>query len=227
MVISDSLNFMGELGVFSVIIPFVIVFTVLFAILEKSKLFKKTNNEKAFNSIISLVIALHFIISESRVMSFNRIIIATIFAFLITFLIQLIISMANIENEFINSKYVPIFVLLLSFFSWMYLFGMFETYYLQIFFSWIWQFVVIFGVFFGIVYYVVGGSPYNDDSRENRNVKENNNNNTKKRESNSKGNSKENKSKNKENQNSNRFNNLKKINEINRNNVEPGFKWKP
>ena len=173
MVIEDSLEFMGELGVFSVIIPFVIVFTIIFAILEKSKLFSKTNNERGFNSIISLVIALHFIVSEARVMSFNRIIIATIFAFLITFLIQLIIGMTNIENEFINSKYVPIFVLLLSFFSWMYLFGMFETYYLQIFFSWIWQFILIFGVFFGIVYYVVGGSPYNDDSREDRNIKEN------------------------------------------------------
>ncbi len=165
MTLTNIVNFMGDLGVFSVIIPFVIIFTISFSILTKSKLFSRTQNEKGFNAMISMIISAHFIFSQSRVDVFNMIILAAVFSVLITFFIQLIISISNIENEFIKSEYVPIFVLIISFFSWVYLFGMFNLEFLYVFISWIWQFVLVFGVFIGLIFYITGINPFKKEEK--------------------------------------------------------------
>lgn len=55
---SDFVRVLYEFGIVDVILPFVLVFTVIFAILQKAKIFA----EKKFNVIIALVLGLLFVI---------------------------------------------------------------------------------------------------------------------------------------------------------------------
>ena len=51
MTVTDVLNYWNQIGVFSYVIPFLLIFAVVFAILEKAKIFDKTN--KAINTIVA------------------------------------------------------------------------------------------------------------------------------------------------------------------------------
>ncbi len=68
----EALDFLGELGVFDVVLPFLLIFTMVFAILEKTKIFgveKIGDHEytkKNLNAMSALVIAF-FAIASSRV----------------------------------------------------------------------------------------------------------------------------------------------------------------
>ena len=58
----EALNFFGEVGIYDVILPFLLVFTIVFAILEKTKIFgfedaDKKYTRKNLNSMVSFVIA--------------------------------------------------------------------------------------------------------------------------------------------------------------------------
>ena len=55
---SDFVRVLYEFGIIDVILPFVLVFTVIFAILQKAKIF----GERKFNIIIALVLGLLFVI---------------------------------------------------------------------------------------------------------------------------------------------------------------------
>jgi hypothetical protein len=67
----EVLTFFDDLGVYDVILPFLLVFTIVFAILEKTKVFGvemidgKPYTKKNLNSITSFVIAF-FVIASSR-----------------------------------------------------------------------------------------------------------------------------------------------------------------
>ncbi len=60
----DGLMALENLGVLDVIIPFILVFTIVFAVLQKTKILGEENNKprKNFNAVISLVMALAVII---------------------------------------------------------------------------------------------------------------------------------------------------------------------
>jgi len=66
-----TLDFLSELGVFDVILPFLLVFTIVFALLEKTRVFgtdkigDQEYTKKPLNSLASFVIAF-FVIASSR-----------------------------------------------------------------------------------------------------------------------------------------------------------------
>ncbi len=66
-----ALEFFAKLGIFDVILPFLLVFTIVFAILEKTRIFgtEKVNNvdisKKNLNAMTAFVIAF-FVIASSR-----------------------------------------------------------------------------------------------------------------------------------------------------------------
>src|SRR3989338_8617756 len=66
-----TLDFLGELGVFDVVLPFLLVFTIVFALLEKTRVFGTDKvgdteySKKPLNSLASFVIAF-FVIASSR-----------------------------------------------------------------------------------------------------------------------------------------------------------------
>jgi len=65
----DLLNLGEEIGAFDVLLPFLLVFTLAFGVLDKSKILGKM---KQLNIVVSLVIALLFIRNQALVGLVNR-----------------------------------------------------------------------------------------------------------------------------------------------------------
>ncbi|MEM4605957.1 MAG: hypothetical protein QW103_02915 [Candidatus Pacearchaeota archaeon] len=55
--ITDILNKMNEFGVFSYILPFLLVFAIVFGLLQKTKIFGDENKSRGINAIIALAVA--------------------------------------------------------------------------------------------------------------------------------------------------------------------------
>jgi len=66
-----TIDFLAEIGIFDVVLPFLLVFTIMFALLEKTKVFgtekvgETEYTKKHLNSLASFVIAF-FVIASSR-----------------------------------------------------------------------------------------------------------------------------------------------------------------
>lgn len=86
-----SLGFFDRLGIFDVVLPFLLVFTIVFAILEKSKILgtEQVGEEKVtrknLNAMISFVIAL-FVVASTKL-------VATISVFLSNIVLMIIVIM--------------------------------------------------------------------------------------------------------------------------------------
>ncbi|MCP3684854.1 MAG: hypothetical protein GY861_19495 [bacterium] len=70
-----ALDFFGDIGIFDVVLPFLLVFTIVFAILEKTKIFgmekigEEEYTKKSLNSMAAFVIAF-FVIASSQLVQF-------------------------------------------------------------------------------------------------------------------------------------------------------------
>jgi hypothetical protein len=78
-VFRDALLFLNELGLYDVILPFLLVFTVVFAILEKTKIFGigedyegKPSTKKNLNAMFAFVLAFLVIASTKLVAVINE-----------------------------------------------------------------------------------------------------------------------------------------------------------
>lgn len=75
----ETFTFLGKLGVFDVVLPFLLVFTITFAILEKTRVFGtevvdgKTYTKKNLNSLASFVIAFFAVASAQVVNALTQI----------------------------------------------------------------------------------------------------------------------------------------------------------
>lgn len=74
----EVISFLNEIGVYDVVLPFLLVFTIVFAILEKSKIFGteeydgKSYTKKNLNSMTAFVIAFLVIASTKLVAVINE-----------------------------------------------------------------------------------------------------------------------------------------------------------
>jgi hypothetical protein len=65
--LGNAIEFLQDFGFFEVVLPFILVFTVVFAVLEKTKIFgtvgegDKAEGKKNINAMVALVIAMLFI----------------------------------------------------------------------------------------------------------------------------------------------------------------------
>lgn len=68
-----AIEFLSDFGFFDVILPFLLIFTVVFGVLEKTAIFGKENGKpkKNINSMIAFVIAFFFIASKQLVQATN------------------------------------------------------------------------------------------------------------------------------------------------------------
>jgi len=68
-VLRGTIDFLKDFGMFDVILPFLLIFTIIFAILEKTMILGKENGgpKKNLNSIVALVIALFFVSANKAV----------------------------------------------------------------------------------------------------------------------------------------------------------------
>jgi hypothetical protein len=74
------IDFLAKIGVYDVILPFLLVFTIVFAILDKTKILgtdkvgDKTSSKKNLNSMVAFVIALLVVASAQLVAVINQVV---------------------------------------------------------------------------------------------------------------------------------------------------------
>ncbi|MBL7100453.1 MAG: hypothetical protein ISS23_00695 [Nanoarchaeota archaeon] len=68
--LKEAIRFMEEYGLYDVLIPFLLVFTIIFATLDKIKIFGKES--RRYNALIALSIALMFIAATNLVEALNK-----------------------------------------------------------------------------------------------------------------------------------------------------------
>lgn len=69
----NALEFFNEIGIYDVVLPFLLIFTIVFAILEKTKLFGYEDTEKKYtrknlNSMVAFVIAF-LVVASTRIVA--------------------------------------------------------------------------------------------------------------------------------------------------------------
>lgn len=127
--LSRSIDFFREFGLFDIILPFLLVFTLVFAILEKTKIFGTEEDGKTprknLNAMVGFVIGL-LVVATARVVSvINKALpnIILVLVISISFLILLGSFVKSGELDFSEKhKYLYIFVLVLLFLSVIFIF---------------------------------------------------------------------------------------------------------
>ena len=105
-VLGGVLDFFKELGVYDVILPFILVFTLMFAILEKTKLFgiEKVKDvpytKKNLNAMVSFVIAF-LVVASSKLVE-----IITAVSSKIIILLMLVVFFLMLIGSFVSTKEV-------------------------------------------------------------------------------------------------------------------------
>ncbi|NQU98233.1 hypothetical protein HQ533_02095 [Candidatus Woesearchaeota archaeon] len=101
-VLGGTLTFLNELGVYDVILPFLLSFTIIFAILEKTKIFgveKRGDEEitrKNMNAMTAFVIAF-FVVASSKIVALINMVASQ--AFLLILLVVLFLILAGVLQK--------------------------------------------------------------------------------------------------------------------------------
>lgn len=66
----EAIKFMEEFGIYDVVLPFILIFTIIFATLEKIKIFGQEG--RRYNALIALSIALLFVAATNLVEAVNH-----------------------------------------------------------------------------------------------------------------------------------------------------------
>jgi len=101
-VLGGTIAFLNEIGVYDVILPFLLVFTIVFAILEKTKIFgvekigDKEVTRKNMNAMTAFVIAF-FVIASSKLVALINMVASQ--AFLLILLVILFLMLAGVLQK--------------------------------------------------------------------------------------------------------------------------------
>ncbi len=99
------INFLGQVGIYDVVLPFLLVFTIVFAILEKTKILGvekyqgETYTKKQLNAITSFVIAFLVIASTRLVALINEALANTVILLIFSVMFLLLIGSFYREGE--------------------------------------------------------------------------------------------------------------------------------
>jgi len=111
----NIVDFLKNSGILSFLVPFLLIFSIIYVIIEEIKIFNiKNYNGKKLNIIVSFSISLIFVISAKYIFIINNLFpkIAAFFLFLLT--LEIIASLLEIDIEAIKSKtWFRIFFLIL------------------------------------------------------------------------------------------------------------------
>nr|MBA4405155.1 hypothetical protein [Nanoarchaeum sp.] len=103
-VLRGTIDFLKDFGLFDVILPFLFIFAIIFAILEKTMILGKEDGlpKKNINSIVALVIALIFVSANKLVNTLTNALpnIALIIVIFVSFLLMLGIFWKTEEFDF-------------------------------------------------------------------------------------------------------------------------------
>ncbi|MBT7508622.1 hypothetical protein HN652_06405 [archaeon] len=100
----ETIGFFEVLGLYDVILPFLLVFTIVFAILEKTKILgtdKDGSTKKNINAIVAFVSAFLVIASTTLVSTINEVIANTVLILILIICFMLLVgAMHTGEKEF-------------------------------------------------------------------------------------------------------------------------------
>ena len=112
------IEFFDRLGIYDIILPFLLVFTIVFAILEKSKILgmEEIGDEKVtrknLNSMVAFVIAFLVIVSSELVRTINEAMANMVLLLLLSISFMLLVGSFHKGDEefFLNGTYKTIFM---------------------------------------------------------------------------------------------------------------------
>ena len=113
------IGFLNKLGVYDVILTFLLVFTIVFAILEKTKIFgvdKSTGQElgkKNINAMVAFVIAFLVIASTKLVGVINEVMANVVLLIILGICFLLLVGVFFGDKEFNSMKELPVLTQLL------------------------------------------------------------------------------------------------------------------
>lgn len=121
-VLGEGLAFLDKLGVYDVILPFLLVFTIMFAILEKTKVLGmdeydgKKYTKKNLNSMVALVAGFLVIASSKLVYAINNILGQVVLLLLLSVLFLLLVGSfmkPTSEGVFLEKPWDMIFMIIM------------------------------------------------------------------------------------------------------------------
>ncbi|MFH1276587.1 MAG: hypothetical protein ABIH82_05745 [Candidatus Woesearchaeota archaeon] len=163
------IEFLGEIGIYDIVLPFLLVFTIMFAILEKTKILgiDKINGQeytkKNINAIFSFVVAFLVIASTQLVAIINQIMAHVVLLLILAISFLLLVGVFFQDKEFSLQDYpnwikffmilmfIGIVIVFLNALDWLkYIFAVF------LYWDADWAGAIIFiVVIIGFMYYVV------------------------------------------------------------------------
>ncbi len=118
----NSLQFLDKIGVFDVVLPFLLVFTIIFALLEKTRVFgtEKVGGEeytkKQLNSLVAFVVAF-FVIASSRLVEVITKISANVIVLALASVFFLLLAgsfhQQKPEGYFLEGKFKGLFMIIM------------------------------------------------------------------------------------------------------------------
>lgn len=105
------IDFLGKLGVYDVILPFLLIFTIVFAILEKTKILgtekvgDREITKKNLNSMVALVMAFLVIASTKLVAVVNEVMANVVLLLILAICFLMLVGVFFGSKEFTLDKY--------------------------------------------------------------------------------------------------------------------------
>jgi magnesium-transporting ATPase (P-type) len=112
-VFRGMIDFLAKVGVYDIILPFLLVFTIVFAILEKTKIFgmekvgEKETTKKNLNSMVAFVMAFLVIASTKLVSVINEVMANVVLLILLGVSFMLLVGVFFGDKEFVSIKELP------------------------------------------------------------------------------------------------------------------------
>ncbi len=104
-VFRSSIDFFGQIGIYDVVLPFLLVFTIVFAILEKTKIFGTEKGEggeitkKNLNAMVAFVSAFFVVASSQLVAAINQTVGQTFLLLLLSILFLMLVGSFHTGKE--------------------------------------------------------------------------------------------------------------------------------
>lgn len=105
------INFFGELGIYDIVLPFILVFTIVFAILEKTKILGlqtidgTSYTKKNLNAMVALIIAFLVIASTQLVSIINQVMAHVVLLLVLAISFLLLVGVFFADKEFSLKEY--------------------------------------------------------------------------------------------------------------------------
>lgn len=106
-VFREVIEFLGDIGVYDVVLPFLLIFTILFAILEKTEIFgtemhgDKKYTKKQLNSIVAFVVGFLVVASGQLVALINQAVAHTMVLLILAVFFMVLVGSFHEEGKYL------------------------------------------------------------------------------------------------------------------------------